>query len=461
MRAGWRRAVWLPLILAACHDARRENPFDPELTPAVELQVALNDTAGRATLIWTPYEGEQSFVAYWVLRNIAKSTEMDTLAKILEVGQTSFVDSLLAPNTAYVYRVAVVNASGFVVPSPERTVQGYAAQPVTLLSADVDTREATVHVRWSRFRGGRFIAYRVERRNAVETDFDLLTRSPAQGDTVFSDTTPAPETTYFYRIAVEAAGQRWTSNRAGPLRLSLTPVALLAAAADPIEGAIELTWTRYTGPDFQTYHIRRRLVGTDAEEDVYQTTSPGDTTFTDQTVLADVDYVYTVVVQAGNQERFSNSLQRRLTLPPVQIQRLDFDATTASAILEWTRYAGPRFRAYRVVRRTEEFALQTIAEVEDIAVTSFTDTGLAGNTEYFYRVVVLTEQDEEVESAEQSGMFHPLLETWPLEVEAGDFVRLYIEEEDRVTVLVSSPNRVRLLFFDPQGMLLAACGKTL
>ena len=41
------------LVLASCHDAPRNNPFDPALTPAVELQVALDDTAGTATLNWS------------------------------------------------------------------------------------------------------------------------------------------------------------------------------------------------------------------------------------------------------------------------------------------------------------------------------------------------------------------------------------------------------------------------
>lgn len=40
----------VPLLLACCHDAARDNPLDPSLTPPVELAVALNDTAGTATL---------------------------------------------------------------------------------------------------------------------------------------------------------------------------------------------------------------------------------------------------------------------------------------------------------------------------------------------------------------------------------------------------------------------------
>ena len=39
-------------FLACSHDAKRENPFDPALTPAVELAAALDDTSGTVTLSW-------------------------------------------------------------------------------------------------------------------------------------------------------------------------------------------------------------------------------------------------------------------------------------------------------------------------------------------------------------------------------------------------------------------------
>ena len=71
-----------PLLLAACRAAPRKNPFDPELTPPVELTVVLDDTAGTATLTWTPYAGEAAFAEYRVLRNPTESTRLETLEVI-------------------------------------------------------------------------------------------------------------------------------------------------------------------------------------------------------------------------------------------------------------------------------------------------------------------------------------------------------------------------------------------
>ena len=55
-------------------------------------------------------------------------------------------------------------------------------------------------------------------------------------------------------------------------------------------------------------------------------------------------------------------------------------------------------------------------------------------------------------AAGQSGAFHKLLDTWPLEGEGRPFVRLYREGEG-ITALVASSSQVRLFFFDTQGSL--------
>jgi hypothetical protein len=119
MSGRWVLLGLLGLALAACHDAPRSNPLDPGGTPAVQVQVVQDDEAARATLSWTPYEGPASFSEYRVLRNVAKAVAVDTLAVIDDLDQTSFVDTALASNVPYTYRVSVVNGSGFEFPSHE------------------------------------------------------------------------------------------------------------------------------------------------------------------------------------------------------------------------------------------------------------------------------------------------------------------------------------------------------
>ena len=262
----WLFAGLLPL-LGCSHDSARDNPLDPELTPPVELQVALDDTAGTATLTWTPYEGEAPFAAYWIIR-IAQAPEVvDTLAVLSDAAATQYIDSTLVTGSFYSYRVSVINDAGLEVPSQPQSI-------------------------------------------------------------------------------------------------------------------------------------------------------------------------------------------RPLDLPAVEIQDLQFDSRAATATLTWSTYSGSRFHAYQILRRTDDSPTpHVIAEIDDISTTSAVDGELAGNAAYHYQIVVLTTLDEEIESEERSGLFHEHLDTWPLDMEDGEYVRLY-KEDDRIFALISGEERVRLLSFASGGQLL-------
>jgi hypothetical protein len=117
--------------------------------------VAFDPTTGTATLSWSAYQGQQPFAAYWVLRHVAESTVEDTF-KLTDSSLTSRVDTELAPNTAYLYRVGVVNTSGFAVFSEEKSIPGYPVGPVVLLVAQADAQAGMARLRWGRFEGGAF-----------------------------------------------------------------------------------------------------------------------------------------------------------------------------------------------------------------------------------------------------------------------------------------------------------------
>jgi len=357
----WLLTAPLLLALACSHDSPRDNPLDPTLTPPVELQVTLDDTAGTATLTWTRYGGEAEFGEYWVLRNISESTRVDTLGEIRDQQQTTYKDTSLEPDTGYVYRVSVVNPEGFEQPSDEQRTDGYVTRLVQLLQPE-----------------------------------------------------SAPET-----------------------------------------GAINLAWTKYRDPGFGSYEIHRRAVGTDQDSVLSTIPNVEDTTFADTTPLHEVNYLYNVVVAAAGQELPSNSREGRLELPPVEISGADLDSRTATATLEWTLYAGPRLRGYRVRRSTPGEGLLPIAILDGRTETSFVDTELVGNTPYTYEVVAVTDRGEDVVSSPVTGIFHELVDTWPLDVSEGscgtDYVRLYAEENDRITVLITGCYDMRLQLLDTSG----------
>ena len=118
--------------LAACHDARRNNPID---TGAISAVVVTVEQANReaATISWTQYDAPAPFAAYWVLRSTARGLpeintttttteqfitvaavepQVDTVAVIDDSQITAYEDDSLVANLSYVYRVSIVNTHG-------------------------------------------------------------------------------------------------------------------------------------------------------------------------------------------------------------------------------------------------------------------------------------------------------------------------------------------------------------
>lgn len=187
---------------------------------------------------------------------------------------------------------------------------------------------------------------------------------------------------------------------------------------------------------------------------VAQMPGVGDTVLVDESARAGVAYAYRVLVAGLDEPLESNLRLGSLHLPPVQITGADFVSATATAEVTWTPYRGPHFEAYELRRRTADEADRTVATITDPTVTSHVDGGLHGNAWYHYWVAVLTERGEEIVGDEVSGIFHELLETWPLEVAEGGYVRLYAETDGSIAVLVAEPEEVRVRWLDAQGALL-------
>jgi len=288
-------------LLVSCHDAPRENPFDPELTPAVELTVEQDVTKGTAILTWERYAGEARFAAYWVLRNAAKSTEVDTLARISEVGQTTFEDSSLVPDTAFDYRVSVVNTGGLGISSSVKSIPSYSLSPVQLLAVETNPLEGILVVRWQRYRGANFQGYQVSRRISNSIEEEVLEELIGVGDTVFVDRDVRADIGYVYKVAVRAAGQRLESASLEG-RLELPGVQIEESEFDSPSGSAILAWSRYVGPRFAAYRVERRTAVL-APQVVARIAASDTVSFMDGGLVGNTRYFYRVVVetQAGEE----------------------------------------------------------------------------------------------------------------------------------------------------------------
>jgi len=239
----------------------------------------------------------------------------------------------------------------------------------------------------------------------------------------------------------------------------------LQVSLDDTAGTATVTWTPYDGEaEFAAYWVLRNLPREAVVETLASIAASDCTRFVDASLDVVREYVYRVsVVNDGGLEVPSQAvLPRPLRLPTADLTDLVLNSRTAAALLTWRRYAGPRFHHYRVERQQADLQA-TLDTIADQDVVTYTDSLLRGNTEYTYRVVVVTADGVELPGAALTRSIHPLVDTWSLEIDAdgrgGDpvrnfHVRLYHEPGDRITALIAGHERVRLLIFSTDGELI-------
>lgn len=127
------------------------------------------------------------------------------------------------------------------------------------------------------------------------------------------------------------------------------------------------------------------------------------------------------------------------------------DEVGVAVALSWTAYAGEAdFSAYVLLRKVSGLERSdTLAVIADVTVTSFVDTTIHGNTDYFYAVKVITDAGEEVTSDERlAPRLHRLVASWPLDVAGEEYVRLHWDEDGQLAALVSGTSNIRLTLYD-------------
>jgi len=177
-----------------------------------------------------------------------------------------------------------------------------------------------------------------------------------------------------------------------------------------------LSWTPYTGTvAFSAYWVLRNEAGRTQVDTLLILTQADQTAFIDSSLELGKTYSYRVSVlnEGGYEVDSEEQAVRPVELPTVAVTGLIFDATTASAQLEWAPYLGPHFQAYEVHRRVMGQSRQRLATIADLNTNIWTDDALLGNTPYEYQIVVLTDRDELIAGPWRGEILHPLVATWP------------------------------------------------
>lgn len=318
--------------------------------------------------------------------------------------------------------------------------------PVSLVRVEMNAASGSVTLEWTPYAGQQpFAAYRLvrkvrgleEERTVAVIDQPAVTRF-TDGDSL------RPDLDYLYRVVVvNRAGYESASAQVSAGSFTVQGSRLATVAADVDSGQVVLRWVPYQGPGFLAYTVWRRRFGQVAMP-LARLDQIEQAAYRDTTALPEVEYTYWIgtAVTGKTEELDSEPRDVSYALPAVEWVRADVSSLTAGADLAWTRYRGPRFAGYAVLRRVPGGVEDTVRVLPGINDTSLVDRPLDGNTEYTYRVAVRTTwgRGVEVVGDRRAGGFYRWTRTLRLPVVTSGRVQsvgLAVDEADQVWVAAS------------------------
>ena len=390
-------------------------------TPGANIPVpaglrATQNEQARIVISWNPVS-DPNLLGYLVLRSQSTqgpftSVTSDTL---FTTGQTTYVDSLVATDQVYFYKVQTVVQDpelGLLRSDTSTFIDGQAladqsapGAPSDLIVSLDDENFQRVMLNWTApvtDRNGNELtglaSFEIYRSRGNNTSFALI--ATVSSDQVsFVDTSAELLTTYFYAIrAVDQAGN--AGPRSQPISVTTKGFAIPRnVRATPGVQKITLIWTANTEPELTGYEILRFTDPTHETPD--KIFSSVLTTYVDTPVTADQPFVYRV--RAVGTANVKSELS-----PPVSAQATESAPVLAAPrnvqarggighiTITWSANTEAELTGYRVMRYTDP--AQTVADATFATVqTTYVDSPLVSGQTYVYRVQAVGTNNEESE----------------------------------------------------------------
>ncbi|MGD2120488.1 MAG: fibronectin type III domain-containing protein [Gemmatimonadota bacterium] len=300
---------------------------------------------------------------------------------------TMFTDTGLSPNTGYIYRVRACNDVGCSAYSNEAgaTTFDVPPSPPSGLTATT-TGPTTVDLSWTD-ESDNELQFRIERREGAAGTWVQIGTRGGNGET-FPDSGLTPGTLYFYRVrACNAAGCSPYSNEDGATTDLAPPQPPSGLTATPIPlNTIDLAWTDNAN-DETLFRIERKE-GAGGSYGEIATLPANSVSFSDPGLAYNTTYYYRIQACHGTGCSIPSNEAHATTWdqapsPPTGLTASATGSTTVD--VGWTD-ASDNEAGFRVER--DEGGNGTFAFSVDLpaGTTSYADTGLSPNTEYWYRV---------------------------------------------------------------------------
>jgi fibronectin type 3 domain-containing protein len=224
------------------------------------------------------------------------------------------------------------------------------------------------------------VSYKIYRSGIADGDYTL------RGTTAiapYTDTGLTEDTVYYYRVsAVYRRGESVWSKALAAQTLALPPAPQQASAQAESVSTITITWEALD--EAESYKVYRA----DTEDGSYTLAGTTESaSYTDTDLAADTAYFYKITTVNGiGESAFSEAVSVRTLEPPPAPQNASALADSMSSItITWE--AVDEVESYKVYRAdTEDGSYTLVGTTESV---SYTDTALAADTAYFYKITTV------------------------------------------------------------------------
>jgi len=357
--------------------------------PAAPTGLAATGGVGQIALTWNVSAGA---AGYNVLRATSSNGNYTTVATGL--AGTSYTDTGLADGMTYYYAVVATNGSGTSANSPQTNAITAPAAP-TGPAATPGTQQ--VALSWSASAGA--TSYTVKR--SATSGSGYTTVATGVTATSYTNTGLSDGTTCYYIVtAVNASGESASSSEVNATTTPAAPTGLTATGG--AQQAV-LSWTASSAAT--SYNVKRATTSGGS----YTTVATGvtATSYTDTGLSSGVTYYYVVTAVNGGGESASSAEVGALTIPGAPTG-VTATAGNGQVSLSWTASTGAT--GYTVLRATSPNGSYTTIAT-GVTGTSYTDTGLANGTTYYYAVVAANGSGSSANSSQANAITSPAAPT--------------------------------------------------
>lgn len=355
---------------------------------------SLNATAGntQVSLSWPASSGASSY-------NVKRSTSSGgPYTTVANVTGTSHVNTGLINNTTYHYVVSAVNGGGESGNSPQASATPQPPPPTAPTGLAATPGNTQVSLTWNASSGA--ASYNVKRSTVSGGPYTTITNVTG---TTFVNTGLTNGTIYYFVVSgVNTGGEGSNSSQASATPQPPPPAAPSNLVATAGEAQVSLSWSASSGAT--SYNVKRSAISGGPFTTIGNVTG---TSYLNTGLAAGTTYYYVVSALNGGGES-ANSVQASDTTAPAVPGGLATTPGDGQVTVSWNGSTGAT--NYKVKRSATSGGPYTT--ITTVTTTSYTDTGLANGSAYYYVVLSANAAGESSNSSQVTGAPNGMPTPW-------------------------------------------------